>query len=354
MRHRLTLSLVVSTMLAPPAAAEIGWPEMGWPEIGWQSLSVPAPQQPAPLEGVMLYPAVDGGTATDWAANPVFEGVTVRRNAAIARGPLPVVLLSHGLGGHLRTLSWLAAGLAERGAMVVAVNHPGSTTGDFDMARSLVHGSRAADLSAVIDALLADPELAPEVDADRLYVAGFSYGGFTALSLAGLAADLEGYARHCRQVGEASSHCADIRRAGVDLATLDETAWNADHADERIKAAAAIDPGLTYGLPPEAAAGIEVPVLLITLGDGEDRLLATDIGEEGSGFAAMLPAARHEVIAPAAHFTALPVCTPAGAAILAEEGDDPVCTDPPGTDRAAVHGRIIEAMSEIFGLESAD
>jgi hypothetical protein len=39
-----------------------------------------------------------------------------------------------------------------------------------------------------------------------------------------------------------------------------------------------------------------------------------------------------------------------GAVILEEENDDPVCTDPAGTDRAALHGEIIAAMTAQLGL----
>lgn len=66
--------------------------------------------------------------------------------------------------------------------------------------------------------------------------------------------------------------------------------------------------------------------------------------------AALLPDAVIERIEPALHFTATPVCKPAGAAILLEENDDPVCTDLTGTTRAAVHGTIIEAMAGELGL----
>ena len=50
------------------------------------------------------------------------------------------------------------------------------------------------------------------------------------------------------------------------------------------------------------------------------------------------------------HFTALPLCKPAAEEILKEEGDDPVCTDPKGTDRAAVHATIINEIAGELGL----
>jgi hypothetical protein len=46
----------------------------------------------------------------------------------------------------------------------------------------------------------------------------------------------------------------------------------------------------------------------------------------------------------------MPLCQPEGVAILEAEQDDPVCTDPPGTDRKAVHAEIIEVLAETLGL----
>ena len=58
---------------------------------------------------------------------------------------------------------------------------------------------------------------------------------------------------------------------------------------------------------------------------------------------------------PATPFSMLPVCKPHGAAILEDEGDYPVCTDPAGTDpastdRAAVHDTVIASMASKLGL----
>ncbi len=111
----------------------------------------------------------------------------------------------------------------------------------------------------------------------------------------------------------------------------------------------AIDPGLLYGLQPSNVAGLVDNVLLIGLGEGQDRLLATDFSSEGNGFAALLPNATVHDIAPANHFTTFLSCKPMGAEMLAEEGDDPVCTDPAGTDRDAVHAQVIEQMAIFVG-----
>ena len=140
------------------------------------------------------------------------------------------------------------------------------------------------------------------------------------------------------------------RGAGQTSKPYSAEEWNAGRKDARIGAVAAIEPALTYGLGKAHARDLLARVLLIGLGTAETRLPATDFSETGSGFAALLPDAEIEFMAPAAHFSALPPCKPRGPAILAAEGDDPVCDDPPGTNRAALHKRIVARIAAFLGL----
>ncbi len=317
-------------------------------DVGFAELSIAAPHHQETMETVILFPA-HGPEETRFAGNAVFEGVDLLENAEPAAGQYPLVLLSHGWGGNYDRMAWLGAGLAERGAVVLAVNHPGSTTRDFDSATAMNHWTRAQDLSAALDHLLADPGLAPLIDESRIYAAGFSYGGWTALSLAGVRGSRDGFFDYCAAAGARSQFCAELAARGVDISGIDQRLYEATYRDPRIAAVAAIDPGLTWGLTPQDVADVRVPVLLVGLGEGTHRLQATDTS--ASGFTALLPEAANTRIAPAMHFSALGLCTPAGAAILADEGDDPVCTDPEGTDRRAVLQQIVTAMAGHFGLE---
>ena len=328
--HRSTLVAVLAA--AAPAAAD---------PVGLTHIDVEAPHRAAPLEAVVWYPSAPGAVER-FGENPVFIGHDVVPDGASAAGTMPVVLLSHGLGGNLRGLGWLAHGLASEGAVVVAVNHPGSTTGDLDPARSLDHGARVRDLGAALDAV------AERFDVGRVVAGGFSLGGWTALSMAGLRGDLGGYAEHCAAVGDASTHCADLAAWGVDLTTLDAGAWDADHRDARVDGAFALDPGLVWGLGSDAADGVAADVLLIGFGEGADRLLATNF--DASGLTDVLPQAERMVVVPARHWSALPVCKPGGAAIVAAEGEPPICDDPAGANRAAVHAAVVaRAMGFVRG-----
>ncbi|WP_295811074.1 hypothetical protein [uncultured Nitratireductor sp.] len=337
---KLFSALLIGTGLTGAAMAE--------PHAGYDRLTVKADHRPSVLAASLWYPA---GTPTYRGLvgdNAVFQGASAYVGAAVAEGRFPLFVLSHGSGGNMDAISWLSSALALRGAMVLAVNHPGSTSGDSSPRRSVLLDERAADLTAALDTLLDEPAFSGSVDRSRIASLGFSLGGATALNLAGLRFDRNAYADYCRRMGDAGADCVFLAKGGVDLDALPQ-GFGADTRDARIGRAIAIDPGMTYAATPDSIAGMEMPVLLINL--GETRLFkAADVGLEGSNLAGKLPSAVLKTIAPAHHFTFLAACKPEGAAMLAEEKDDPVCDDPEGTDRAAVHQAIVDEIAAFAGL----
>ncbi len=58
----------------------------------------------------------------------------------------------------------MAKGLAEQGALVIAVNHPHSSTFDFDIRVGLNHWTRARDVSRALDKLMDDTKYAGRID----------------------------------------------------------------------------------------------------------------------------------------------------------------------------------------------
>ncbi len=121
---------------------------------------------------------------------------------APAKGPFPLVVLSPGFTKPVSTLTSLAEDLASRGYVVAGVDHTyeshATTLADGEVAGCLacdsdtdpgfgtgVVGTRAADVSFVLDELLArKPAL---IDPTRIAMAGQSIGGASAL--AAMAAD---------------------------------------------------------------------------------------------------------------------------------------------------------------------
>ncbi len=338
---RFLITLAILMPLHAAAADEVP---------GLITREIPAPHHGRQMDMAIWYPGT-GGVEKVFAENPVFQGGMVRLGATPHAGKFPVVLLSHGMGGTYLSLNWLASGLAARGAVVVSVNHPNGWFRDRHPAKMFDHWTRVQDLQVALDSVLADKVFANAIDPRRIYATGFSFGGWTALSLGGVTADPDGNIAYCQAAGERSHTCTDLTTYGLDPAKIDRARWTASYKDARIKAVAAIDPGLTWKLSAANVRDVDQAKLLIVgLGTGTDRLYATDTTERGSGFESLVPHAKVEVLAPATHFTAMPICTVAGADILAAEKDDPVCTDPHGADREAVHGRIIELLARHFGL----
>ncbi len=339
MKHTiLALALILS-----------GGSEIAAQDVGLVELTISVPHHNKDMQMAVMFPAA-GQHQTMFAENAVFYGTPLFKDAEPLPGPHPVVLLSHGWGGNYARMAWLSAGLVSRGAIVVAVNHPNSTTFDMDFDTAFNHWTRAEDLSTALDNVLQDPTFAPIIDETRTYATGFSYGGWTTLSLAGVTGKRQGFFDYCEAAGIGSQFCATLAAAGVDITAIDRDKYEASYRDPRLRGVAAIDPGLTWGLSPKDVQKLSIPLLLVGLGEGPDRLHATDTSTMGSNFEALVPQASVKTIAPAMHFTALGLCKPEGEAILIEEQDDPVCTDPVGTDRAQVLDTIIDALADHFEL----
>lgn len=315
---------------------------------GYDRFDVPAAHRSGPLAGSVWYESAGGGYPGLIGDNPAFIGRSVRVGARLPDGPRPLVLISHGSGGNMDGLGWLSAELAAAGALVVGVNHPGSTSGDSSPRRSARQDQRAADLSAVLDAVLA--EFGDRVDPRRITALGFSMGGGTVLMGAGARFQPELYAAYCARQPEPVD-CAFFRRGGVDPAMMPAEVARGVR-DPRITSVVAVDPGFGYAFDPGSLAGIAVPVLLLNLGRfGPDSIWsAVDAGPDGADLVGAIPHADHRVIEGAAHFGFLALCKPGAAEMLAEDDDDPICTDPQGSDRAETHARIIAQIRDFLTL----
>ena len=160
--------------------------------------------------------------------------------------------------------------------------------------------------------------------------------------------NLDGIVSSCTAQIATMEACDVLLSDRVGMQRQDQGLWNARYADPRVSSVVAIDPGFVWGLEAADVAGLVPDTVLIGLGDPETQMSATDVTE--SGLVTLIADARVLQLAPAFHFTAMPLCQPEGAAILEAEQDDPVCTDPPGTDRQAVHALIVDTIAKGLGL----
>jgi predicted dienelactone hydrolase len=98
----------------------------------------------------------------------------------------PVVLLSHGTGGAALGLGWLGRRLAQHGFIAIGANHHGNRLAEPYRAEGfLCWWERARDLTVLLEQIEMYGEFAGRIDANRIYVAGYSLGGCTAAALLG-------------------------------------------------------------------------------------------------------------------------------------------------------------------------
>lgn len=204
--------------------------------------AVPAPGPASGSAEAASYAAVD----IDWRDASRDRAVPVRLYwpaRAETGAPVPLVLFSHGLGGSRQGYSYLGRYWASQGYASLHVQHVGSDrqiwSGSVfgligrlqDAARESEALNRVQDMRFALDQLLASPRGA-HIDAQRIVVAGHSYGANTSLLLA----------------GARPPSAPQLLR------------------DERIKAAIIISapPFYGQGAPAPILAGISIPTLHIT------------------------------------------------------------------------------------------
>ncbi len=335
MKSLLALALMSTEALADPLP-------------GFDHLTVDAPHRPRPLQASIWYPAGSQTYSVPIGANPAFVGTLVQVGPAIAEGKHPLVILSHGSGGNIDNLGWLAEGLVARGAIVAGVNHPGATSGDSSPRQLPFILHRTQDIAALLKTLAADPAFGPALDPAKTTLLGFSLGGATALAAGGARFDAAALAAYCDRFGKDALECTFMARGGVDPAAIPPE-FSADMTIPGLTQIIAVDPALSHTLVPDSLTGLP-PVHLIRMGTEAVIPPARDIGPLGSDLAARIPGATLTTIAPAWHFSFLGLCTPDAPALLAAEDEDPICDDPAGADRAAVHAQVIADIATALGL----
>lgn len=301
------------------------------------------------LEGFVWYPTEDDTAAAEHHGNAVWQGIEAIADARPAAGAFPLVVLSHGMFGNAMSQSWLAADLARQGFVVAAVNHPGTSTWSRDPDDSRQLWERPKDISRTIDAVLAPDRFGAHVDPGRIYMAGHSLGGLTAIALAGGRHDARGFGAFCAaHPGELV--CGILRRWRVGETQEDVARMEADLSDPRIRAFAVFDLGGAQTFAPASLGAIDRPLMIFGAPRDVDRT-GLDLDLESRALAGLLTGAEVDYHEPAtlSHFDFLGICRPGGLAVLREEEPEDafVCFD--GTDeRRADHRLVADAVARFF------
>ena len=295
---------------------------------GYHETTIAAPHRTADLQLHVWYPT-DATTPSELIAqNALLYGFYGRRDAAPRQVASPVVVLSHGSGGRTSQLSWIAAALAEKGMIVLGVNHPGTTSRDSDPHQTVRIWERPQDMSAVLDAFASGRIHGLTADMDHVASLGFSLGGFSALALAGVQASKADFITYCDAFAD-KVDCGWFNQAGVDFASIDQTRYEQSHRDPRITATVAIDPALPRAMTAQSMAAVDVPSMIINLG------VPANVPEamRADGVASQITGNHYHAIENAWHFSAIFECSPLGRLIIGLAEEDNICSDQGLRDR---------------------
>ncbi|MEG4504696.1 alpha/beta hydrolase [Microcoleus sp. F6_B4] len=182
----------------------------------------------------------------------------------------PTIVFSHGLGSVRTDLRYLAEHLASHGYVVAALEHPGSNetntnaaiAGKSPLLDPQEFLNRPKDISFVLDELTklnqTDDNLQGKIAIDRSVIIGYSFGGATALSVAGAELQLSGLKQRCQGdlIGFSLGEGIQCAAAG-----LPEERYQL--RDARIKRAIAMNPIASLLFGETGLSAIQVPTLIV-------------------------------------------------------------------------------------------
>jgi predicted dienelactone hydrolase len=304
-----------------------------------------------PLSWVAWYPATSDAVECELVVTPPqpwFKIGPAARDAPIDRPRrYPLVLLSHGTGGAALSQEWLARDLARRGFVAIGINHHGNTSTEPYRAEGfLCWWERARDLTVLLDHIATDGEFAGHIDMDRVFVAGYSLGGCTAVALLGgitetsrfrASPENKDFARGPREFPDLADRLPGL----LENSAVFRDSWNrmtASYQDPRFKAAFLLAPGRSItGFNEASLKSIAAPIHIVV--GGADFVLPAV-----NWLHPRLPTSRLDLLASeAGHHVFLPETTEAG-----RRADPDVCIDPPSVDRGNIHQHAAALAAELF------
>ncbi|MBO1058015.1 MAG: alpha/beta hydrolase [Dolichospermum sp. JUN01] len=184
----------------------------------------------------------------------------------------PVIVFSHGWGSVRTDLRYLAEHLASHGYVVAALEHPGSnetsskvvSKGKNRLVAPQEFLDRPRDISFILDELAqlnqtANNPLQGKLATNNVMVVGYSFGGGTALALAGGELQIENLKQSCqRKLGKTnlseSLQCA--------AQALPEKTYQL--RDARIKQAIALNPTTSLMFGETGLTKVQIPTLILS------------------------------------------------------------------------------------------
>ncbi len=189
----------------------------------------------------------------------------------VTSGRRPIVVISHGLGSDRTSFGYLAQYLARSGFVVVVPEHPGSNAAQL---QALLSGradtvtdprefvDRPLDIKFVLDEVTrlqdSNTTLRGRLNLQQVGVVGQSFGGYTALALAGAKINFEQLNKDCPTLRSSLNVSQLLQCLAV---RLPRTEYNL--SDSRVKAVIAINPVSSSILGQTGLSEIKIPVMIV-------------------------------------------------------------------------------------------
>ncbi|MFW9261840.1 alpha/beta hydrolase [Nostoc sp. CALU 546] len=183
----------------------------------------------------------------------------------------PVIVFSHGFGSVRTDLRYLAEHFASHGYVVAALEHPGSNEANTNLALQgktrIVKPQeflyRPQDISFVLDELeklnqTANNPLVGKLATTNAMVVGYSFGGGTALTIAGAELQLEQLKQRCKKNLTSLSLAEGMQCIAEELP---ENSYQL--RDTRIKQAIALNPTTSLIFGKTGLTKVQVPTLVL-------------------------------------------------------------------------------------------
>lgn len=208
------------------------------------------------------------GRARDFAADLYFPTTP-------AEQPYPVVVISHGFNSDRTTYAYLAEHLASHGYVVVMPEHSGSNGQQIaDLLRGRAQNvidrtefiDRPLDISYILDQLekssIPDARFKGSLNLSKVGILGHSYGGYTALVLAGATPNFEQLRQACTAELDSTLNVSLV----LQCQALQTPEQPIDLADTRIQNVIAISPIGSNLFGQSGYQNINIPVMIISGG----------------------------------------------------------------------------------------
>jgi len=226
---------------------------------------------------------------------------------------VPVVVISHGLGSDRTSFAYLAEHLASHGFAVLVPEHPGSDRKQMEallagvadeVAEPTEFTNRPLDITALLNYMEQQAKNNPayqSLNLKQVGVIGQSFGGYTALAVAGAPISFAQLLKDCQNLDNTFNLSLLLQCRALQLDR--QTSARTDFRDPRVAAVIAMNPIDSAVLGPVSLGAIQIPTMIVA---GSADTVAPSLFEQIQPFTWLTTSDRFLVqINPGTHFSVI-------------------------------------------------